>query len=52
MKKEQKGKTITFRLDTEQHQKCLSEAIKRTNKENRIVNLSEIIREAITKGLK
>lgn len=51
MKKESKEKTITFRLGKEQYQKCLEEAISRTNKENRIVKLSEIIREVIDKGL-
>ena len=51
MKKENKGKTITFRLDEEQHKKCLAEAIKRTNSENRIVKISEVIREAIEKFL-
>ncbi len=47
-----KKKTITFRLDEIQHQKCLEMAIKRSQKENRIVKISEIIREAIDKGLK
>lgn len=51
MEKENKGKTITFRLTDEQHKKCLAEAIKRTNLENRIVKISEIIREMIEKGL-
>ena len=47
-----KNKTITFRLSKEQHQKCLDIAIKRSMKENRIVKLSEIIREALERGLK
>ena len=47
-----KNKTITFRLNEDQHQKCLDIAIKRSSKENRIVKMSEIIREAIEKGLK
>jgi len=47
-----KNKTITFRLNEDQHQKCLDIAIKRSQKENRIVKISEIIREAIEKGLK
>lgn len=47
-----KNKTITFRLDSIQHQKCLDIAIERSKKENRIVKISEIIREAINKGLK
>ena len=47
-----KNKTVTFRLDSKQHQKCLDIAIQRSKKENRIVKLSEIIREAIDKGLK
>jgi len=46
------NKTITFRLGEEQHQKCLDIAIKQSTKENRIVKISEIIREAIDKGLK
>lgn len=46
-----KNKTITFRLNENQHQKCLEIAISRSQKENRIVKLSEIIREAIEKGL-
>jgi hypothetical protein len=52
MKTENKGKTITFRLNEEQHKKCLAEAIKRTNSENRIVQLSEIIRESLDNFLK
>ena len=47
-----KNKTVTFRLNEKQHQKCLDIAIKRSEKENRIVKLSEIIREAIEKGLR
>jgi len=47
-----KNKTITFRLNEEQHQKCLDIAIARSQKENRIVKISEVIREAIEKGLK
>ncbi len=46
-----KNKTITFRLGAEQHQKCLDIALERSRKENRIVKISEIIREAIDKGL-
>lgn len=46
-----KNKTITFRLNAVQHQKCLDLAIKRSQEENRIVKISEIIREAIGKGL-
>lgn len=51
MKKFQ-AKTITFRLDSELYQKCVELTIKRSKKENRIVKLSEIIREAIHKGIK
>lgn len=46
-----KNKTITFRLNETQHQKCLDLAIQRSQNENRIVKISEIIREAIEKGL-
>lgn len=47
-----KGKTITFRLSSEEYEKCLNEAIRRTNEEKRIFKLSEIIREAINVFLK
>lgn len=50
MKKFQ-AKTVTFRLDSELHQKCTKLAIERSVKENRVVKLSEIIREAINKGI-
>lgn len=46
-----KNKTITFRLNKTQYQKCIDIAIKRSQNENRIVKISEIIREAIEKGL-
>lgn len=52
MKTNSKDKTITFRLTAEQHQKCIDIAIIRSQKENRLVKISEIIREAIEKGLK
>ena len=52
MKTKSKDKTITFRLTAEQHQKCIDRALTRGQKENRLIKISEIIREAIEKGLK
>ena len=46
MKKFQ-AKTVTFRLDSDLHKKCIELALDKSKKENRIVKLSEIIREAI-----
>ena len=46
-----KNKTITFRLSGELHQKCLNIAISKTQREGRIVQLSEIIRDMIEEGL-
>lgn len=42
-----KSKTITFRLTEFEYQTCVTLAIKKSKKENRIVNISEIIRESI-----
>lgn len=47
-----KSRTITFRLNEEEYQKCLKIALIRSNEEQRIVKISEIIRYAIKKGLK
>jgi len=44
-----KSKTVTFRLTAEEHKKCVDLAIAKSIKEDRIVKLSEIIREAIKK---
>jgi metal-responsive CopG/Arc/MetJ family transcriptional regulator len=49
MKNSTKGKTITIRLDDKQYQKCIDEVLKRAAKQNRIVKLSEIIRDAVEK---
>jgi hypothetical protein len=51
MKKFQ-AKTVTFRIDAELYQKCIKLSIEKSQKEGRIVKLSEIIREAITTWLK
>ena len=42
-----KAKTVTFRLNDDLHQKCITTALTKSNKENRIVKLSEIIRDAL-----
>jgi len=42
-----KSKTITFRLTQDEYHTCVILAIKKSKKENRIVNVSEIIRESI-----
>lgn len=49
--KKNKGKTVTFRLDAELHKKCVDLTIKKSIKENRIVKISETIRNMIIKGL-
>ena len=45
--KDIKSKTITFRLTEIEYQTCVTLAIKKSKEENRIVNVSEIIRESI-----
>lgn len=45
--KEKKDKAISLRLSEELHQKYVEKAIERSNKEKRIVNVSEIIREVL-----
>lgn len=47
-----KDKSITIRVPTELYQQYVNETINRTNKENRLVKVSEIIREVLEKGLK
>lgn len=51
MKIKNNKKTITFRLTGNLHQKCIDKALDKSKKENRIVKLSEIIREAIERGI-
>lgn len=52
MADESKDKTITFRLDIDLYNKCISTAIKQSTETGRMVKISEIIREAIEKQLK
>jgi len=47
-----KDKSLTIRVPAELYQQYVDETIKRTNKENRLVKVSEIIREVLEKGLK
>ncbi len=49
--KENKGKSITFRLNQDLYEKCVENAINRSIKEKRIVKVSEIIREILEKEL-
>jgi len=44
-----KTKTITFRLTSEEYAKCLNLMSEKSKYENKIIKLSEIIREAILK---
>ena len=44
-----KGKSVTFRLTENEYQKCIKLALYKGIKENRVVKISEIIREAIKK---
>lgn len=46
-----KEKAISLRLSTELYQQYVDEAINKTIKEKRLVNVSEIIREVLEKGL-
>lgn len=46
-----KEKAISLRLTEELYQKYVEMAIERSNKENRIVKVSEIIREVLEKGI-
>jgi len=50
MKKQ--NKTITFRLNEIEYQKCLELALIKSKEENRIVKISEIIRLAINNLIK
>lgn len=44
-------KHLSVRLSSELYQKYIEKAIKRSNKENRIVKISEIVREVLEKGV-
>lgn len=44
-------KHLSVRLSLELYQKYVEKAIKRSNKENRIVKISEIVREVLGKGI-
>ena len=46
------NRSITFRINADLYQKYLNIAILRTVNEKRIVNISEIIREALENNLK
>jgi predicted DNA-binding protein len=47
-----KDKHLSIRIPYELYQKYVKETIKRTNQENRLVKVSEIIREILEKGVK
>lgn len=49
--KTKKEKAISLRLSNELYQQCVEVAINKTIKENRLVNVSEIIRDILEKGL-
>jgi len=49
--KNKKEKLLSIRITNELYQKYVNETIKRSNKEKRIIKISEIIREILTKGL-
>ena len=44
-------KHLSVRFNSELYQKYIEKAIERSNKENRIVKVSEIIREVLEKGI-
>lgn len=46
-----KTKHLSVRFSSELYQKYINKAIERTNQENRIVKVSEIIREVLEKGI-
>ena len=49
--KNEKDKHLSVRFSSELYQKYIERAIERSNKENRIVKVSEIIREVLEKGI-
>ena len=46
-----KDKHLSIRVPGELYQEYVEETIKRTNNENRLVKVSEVIREVLEKGL-
>ena len=50
-KNKEEYRTLTFRLSKSLYEKCVNEAIERSVKENRIIKVSEIIRESIEKTI-
>ena len=42
-------KSVTVRMSKELHNKCIKLAIKRSVKENKIIKISEVIREILEK---
>jgi hypothetical protein len=46
-----KDKHLSVRFSSELYQKYIDEAINRSNKEKRIVKVSEIVREVLEKGI-
>lgn len=52
MKKEEKNKSITIRINSKLYDNCVKEALNLGKKENRIINVSEIIRILLEKGIK
>lgn len=49
--KNEKDKHLSVRFSSELYQKYIEKAIERSNKENRIVKVSEIIREILEKSI-
>lgn len=49
--KNEKDKHLSVRFSSELYQKYVENAIERSNKEKRIVKVSEIIREVLEKGV-
>jgi predicted DNA-binding protein len=49
--KNTKDKHLNIRLSSELYQKFVNIAIARSSKENRIVKISEIVREILKKGV-
>ena len=49
--KKTKEKAISLRLSQELYQKFVNKAISKSNNEKRIINVSEIIREVLEKGV-
>lgn len=49
--KDSKDKHMNIRLSSELYQKFIEKAIERSTKEKRVVKISEIVREALEKGV-